>query len=137
MNGGDNKLRLLQHSNDGQAWWQDIRTVDAVPLNQWVHVAAAMDASGLAMYINGVKQSLVQVVGSGGGGTPETYLGGWPFPGYIWLMRPSRTGVLTVGRTATGTGTSFKGGLDDVMLFERILSDAEVDSWPQSRRWSR
>ena len=126
LNGGDNRLRLLQHSNDGQAWWQDIRTVDAVPLNQWVHVAAAMDASGLAMYINGVKQSLVQVVGSGGGGTPETYLGGWPFPGYIWLMRPGRTGPLMVGRTSTSAGSAFKGGLDDVMLFERILSDAEV-----------
>jgi len=126
LNGNDNKLRLLQHTyNTSTDWWQDIRSANPVPLNQWVHVAAAMDASGVAMYINGVRQTLTQHVGAGGG-TQQPYAGGWPYAGNIRLLPSGRTGVLMVGRSSSTASAALKGSLDDVMLFERVLSDAEV-----------
>jgi autotransporter-associated beta strand protein len=127
LNSGDNRLRLLEHSYATQAWWQDIRTSASVPLNQWVHVAAVVTPDGCAMYLNGVPQSLGVSVS---GAAPASYGGNWVewlYAGDVRLIPAgSGAGIITVGRTTTTTGASFKGLMDEVMLFERTLSDEEV-----------
>lgn len=127
LNSGDNRLRLLEHSYATQAWWQDIRTSASVPLNQWVHVAAVVTPDGCAMYLNGVPQSLGVSVS---GAAPASYGGNWVewlYAGDVRLIPAgSGAGIITVGRTTTTTGASFKGQMDEVMLFERTLSDEEV-----------
>ncbi|MDA3925000.1 MAG: autotransporter-associated beta strand repeat-containing protein [Kiritimatiellae bacterium] len=124
LNGGDSKLRILQHSYSSESWWQELRTANPVPINQWIHVAVAITPEGAAMYLNGVRQSMIQVVGTGG--TIQAYPGGWPFEGDIRLMPVGSKGIITVGKTTTTSGQGFRGMMDEVMLFERVLSDDEV-----------
>jgi len=114
------ELRLLEHSTG--AWWQDIRTVKKVVLNQWTHVAAVISPAGTQLYINGVPE----VMKASLNGPLVDYSGvGWPYPGDIRLVPAASTYGLLVGRSTT-TAVRFAGRLDDVMLFDRLLSGAEV-----------
>jgi autotransporter-associated beta strand protein len=119
-----NLLRVLQHSSGD--WWQEFRTVNAIPLGQWTHVAASLNPQGVAMYLNGVRQSPIKQVYTGGG-TMRDYPGsGYYFPGDFRFVPAGRTGGFMIGRPTVNAGPGFCGGMDDLMLFERALTDAEV-----------
>ncbi len=121
-----NLVRILQHSNEGQAWWQEFRTVNALQVGQWSHVAVSLTPQGVAMYLNGVRQQPIKQVYTGGG-TSRDYPGsGYYFPGDFRFVPAGRTGGLIVGRPTSGAGPGFNGALDDLMVFERVLTDAEV-----------
>lgn len=84
---------------------------DSGMANQWVHVTAvfyngAPSPSTHSLYINGVKQTIQKVMGS----TPYYYT----MPDYFYLGTWSHFGYY------------FGGQLDEVMLFNRALSDTEV-----------
>jgi len=115
---GSGELRLLEHSSG--SWWQDIVTDAKVPLSQWVHVAVSVSPQGAQLYINGAPQSMRSQNPAG------VYTGvGWPWPGDIRLAAAASTAGLLIGRTHPTSGR-LTGSLDDVMLYDRVLTAAEV-----------
>ena len=120
-----NLMRVLQNSDTTNTWWQEFRTVNAIPVGQWTHVAAVLTQQGVALYLNGVRQQPIKQVYTGGG-TMRDYPGGYYFTGDLRFVPAGRTGGLIIGRPTSNSGPGFCGAMDDLMLFERGLSDSEV-----------
>jgi hypothetical protein len=80
----------------------------AVPANQWTHLAATFDGSSRRLYVNGI------LIGAQGSLGPLTY--------------DSASVPLTIGAdwTANSPACLFNGMLDEVSLFNRALSQAEI-----------
>lgn len=74
-----------------------------VPLNQWTHVAAVWDASSVKLYVNGILKTTVATTGVGLVGA-QTIVG------------------------AETTARQFLGSIDDVRIYNRVLSSAEIAS---------
>ena len=116
-NGG--ALRLLMHNDTG--WWNEVVTTEIVPINRWAHVAVTVSREhGAKLYIDGVPKAMKD------GDNDNTYTGGWPRGGDIRLAPLSTTAGLLIGRPHPTAGNRLKGSLDDVMLFDRVLSDDEI-----------
>lgn len=109
----DGKLYFMASSPSG-GWPSDYRFAStlSVPAGTWFHAAAAVTATGLKLYVNG------QPAGS------------WTKSG-IKFCPPTRA----IGDFAFGIGHpylwttpsgEFNGQLDDVQIYNRTLSDAEV-----------
>ncbi len=75
----------------------------ALPLNTWHHVATTYDGSQLRMYVNG------SIVGS-----PQS------------VSLGSYTGVIEIGFWNNGTSDFFGGLIDEVRIYDRALSQSEV-----------
>ncbi|MHC4368753.1 MAG: LamG domain-containing protein [Planctomycetota bacterium] len=78
-----------------------------VPLNEWVHVAAMVADGQHLYYING------EPAGTGGGG--------------IELPGMTDTSTVVIGRTNEGATRSFLGMIDDVRIYNRALTQDEVN----------
>jgi hypothetical protein len=94
-------------SSDGTATtpgidYTTVYTTDTVPLNQWSHFAATYDGAALKVYLNGVLEN--QAAWTQG-----------IFPG---------TAPLLIG--STYVASVFNGLIDETTLYNRALSDAEV-----------
>lgn len=96
-----------------------IRSVNDVPLDEWVHVTMAYDgsssASGLCLWLNGIKVKTTVAKGNltknitGGGGD-----------------------TITIGQRMRDKG--FKGGMvDDFRVFDRLLTPLEILAVAQER----
>lgn len=83
-----------------------------LPLNQWSHVAATYDGAWVRFYVNGVLESSSTLPS----GTPGTVPG------------PS----LAVGWDSLNAGYEFTGRLDEVGIWSRALTDAEVSALGRS-----
>jgi GH25 family lysozyme M1 (1,4-beta-N-acetylmuramidase) len=79
-----------------------------VPLNTWTHLAFVATSTGVTLYANGVQKGTVSVSNFE---LPRNYIGADQFPGV--------TNVLS---------DFFIGGLDDIQIFNRALSAAEIAS---------
>lgn len=111
---GDDEYALFASSSNGvpaaglRAGGAGAKSVifdtSALPANVWSHVAATYDGSNLRLYRNGVQVSVTAV----GGGPMQT-----------------GTGALQIGGDAL-YGRFFKGGLDELRVYNRALSDAEI-----------
>jgi len=77
-----------------------------VPLNEWVHVCAQV--------INGQHQYWLNGEDAGTGGTGAT------------LMGTQDTGTVLIGRTQEGATRSFGGLIDDARVYNRGLSQEEI-----------
>jgi glucose/arabinose dehydrogenase len=84
---------------------RDVRGTAALPTNAWTHLAATYDGSTLRLYVNGVQASSLSLVGS--------------------ILTSS--GALRLGGN-TVWGEWFAGRLDDVRIYNRALSAAEVQA---------
>jgi Concanavalin A-like lectin/glucanases superfamily/Divergent InlB B-repeat domain/Putative Ig domain/Immunoglobulin I-set domain len=87
----------------------DLTAAVSIPLNQWTHLAASFDGSTKRLYVNGAQVALQ------GGLGPLFY-------------DPSPNIPVTVG-SDWGFGASddrFNGRVDEVCVYRRALSDAEV-----------
>lgn len=78
----------------------------ALPTNEWVHVCAMIVDSGHAYFVNG------EPAGTSGAGAVG--------PG------AADTENVVIGRTQEGTGRSFTGLMDDVRIYVRGLTQAEI-----------
>ncbi len=78
----------------------------AIPINEWVHVCAMIIDDGHQYYVNGEDAG--------------TFANGAVGPG------AADTENLVIGRTQEGTGRSFEGLIDDVRVYRRGLTQAEV-----------
>jgi hypothetical protein len=72
-------------------------TTSALPANKWSHLAATYDGKTLRVYVNGAPVS-----------------------------SKSASGLIATGRSALKLGTSFKGTMDDVRVFNTALSASAV-----------
>jgi beta-lactam-binding protein with PASTA domain len=80
------------------------RGTTQVPLNTWTHLATTYDGSSQRFYVNGV---LVRTVAN---------------PGTI----VQANGALRIGGNASSTGEFFQGLIDEVRVYNRALSAAEI-----------
>ena len=95
------------HFQIGNGSWHGANANGAVPLNQWVHVAATRRANESArIYYNGVLQ---------------------PSTSAAWNGSITYTGAeLDIGRQMGFTNRFFNGVIDDVQIFERALTAQEI-----------
>jgi hypothetical protein len=81
-----------------------VRGTAALPLNTWTHLATTYDGANQRFYVNGV------LVGT----TPGT--------GSIVVSN----GAIRIGGNASSTGEFFQGLIDEVRVYNRALSAAEI-----------
>ena len=95
------------HFQIGNGSWHTTNTNAQIPLNQWVHVAATRKANEAAkIYYDGVLQ-------------PSTSL--------AWDGAISYNGAeMDIGRQSDYSNRYFNGRIDDVQIYNRALSDAEI-----------
>jgi hypothetical protein len=77
----------------------------ALPLNAWTHLAATYDGATLKLFVNGVQAGAVAVAGSLNASADPLRIGG----NHIW-------------------GEYFSGRIDEVRVYNRALSAAEVQA---------
>ena len=81
-----------------------VRGTAQIPLNTWTHLATTYDGTSQRFYVNG---ALVNTVSS---------------PGAI----TQANGALRIGGNASSTGEFFQGLIDEVRIYSRPLSAAEI-----------
>jgi len=102
----DNEMKL-EFSFGESAWKQvTLQTKDALPVGQWVHVAATRDGATASLYLNGQFES------------SATYL----FP------VTNKGQGLRIGSIGTTDGWAgfFKGRIDEVRIYDRALTAEDV-----------
>jgi fibronectin type 3 domain-containing protein len=77
----------------------------AAPLNTWTHLAVVADSTGTKLYVNGVLQQTLGTV----------------------TLGTSSAAAVNIGRTGDNSDP-FAGSLDDVRVYKRALSQAEIQS---------
>ena len=100
---GNKELRFKVVNTTGGAARPGIPQADLIS-GQWINVVGVFDGTNAMIYYNGVKKGVLPLAGS------------------------VRTGqVAMLGKSATtGTISYFKGNIDNVAVFDRVLSDAEI-----------
>jgi hypothetical protein len=82
-----------------------VRGATTVPLNVWTHLAVTYNGSTMTFFVNGVAQTPVTV---GSGAIAET------------------NGAIRIGGNNSSTGEFFQGLIDEVRVYNRALSAAEI-----------
>ncbi len=86
-----------------------------VPLNEWVHVAAQVVDGHHQYYING------EDAGTGGSD--------------IVLVGTEDTANFVIGRTQEGTSRSFLGMIDDVRVYNHVVTQQEIQTIMEGQDW--
>ena len=103
--GGDTQTMDFGFTAGGDRGWQAARTASEVPLGEWHHVTATIDTTdGAKIYLDGVLE----------GENPDT--GGITVGDYPVL----------IGENAQALNRFWDGLVDEVMIYNRVLSEAEV-----------
>lgn len=90
----------------GDDWGTNYSSSGTIAIGVWYHVTGVFDATNVTLYINGRAQT------SGSYGA-ETTLG-------------AATDPLEFGRLGTGDTYNFNGQLDDIRIYDRVLSISEI-----------
>ena len=85
----------------------DFTSSGTVSLSEWTHVAATWDGSEAIIYINGEPPEL-SITGGG-------------------VIDVSKEPSLDIGYRRTSNSSYFIGAMDDVFVFDRVLSQAEIE----------
>jgi hypothetical protein len=97
---------IVRDSNGGTA--RDLEGKDELALGEWIHVAGTYDSNEMTSYVNG-RVELTETIGA------------------IELLAGANDGLGIGGRYGqTGDSGRFCGGIDDVRVYDRGLSRAEV-----------
>lgn len=113
--------QLVADLMNGQGNGSDYRAsktspmTDVVPLNEWTYVAAAVNgpnAGDITLYINGVD------VGG--------YVTGTADPSSLNPLPHALNAPATIGKRGTGGGGNFNGLIDEVRVYNKKLSQAEI-----------
>jgi len=92
------------------SWVEVFSTINVLPLNTWSHVAGTFDGLELKCYVNGILQGNVAFTGT---------------------IAPSTSYPLALGRLSDpvwGPDRLFAGGMDEIRIWSRALSQAELQS---------
>lgn len=104
--------RLFLHVPSG-AGWESVAGTRPVPAGRWTHVAATYDGARAQLYVDGAADGQ-PLAGRYEQSQTETWIG----------ARPEGGGA--DGRTPAGPTFHFLGAIDDVRVWDRALSGAEV-----------
>jgi len=96
------KIMYEWNNTSGNGWTNRVASNTSIPTGEWAHVAAVTDGSNVSLYLNGQYD---------GGGAVGAVCG---------------SGPLQVGINAAGTVEYFDGMIDDVRLYNKALTAAEV-----------
>jgi hypothetical protein len=96
------KLMFLWNATSADSWANKVIGTSDIPTGQWVHVAASSNGSTVTFYVNGVPD------GTASSGAPCT------------------TGNMYIGVNYAGSDEYFNGKIDDLYLYGRALSAAEI-----------
>jgi uncharacterized membrane protein YphA (DoxX/SURF4 family) len=83
--------------------------VYAPPVNVWTNLAVVAEATGTKLYVNGVLQETVAAITLGSNTLANTVIGG-------------------TGEAAGGDNDPYKGLLDDLRLYDRALTQPEIQT---------
>lgn len=106
---------------DNNAPALEVRSKDPIPVNEWTHIVGVYERQGnnhsAKLYVNGELNNLNTVVTSSA------------------VMTFSSKDIV-IGRASSG-GASFKGSIDEIKIYNRVLGAAEIaerfnNSWPCS-----
>ena len=107
---GSNTLDFATYSTTNNGDWHSGQ--NTICTGAWYHVAASYDRSSFAnvpaLYVNGIRRSPVTITSPSG-------------------TQPPYTGTGYIGNK-TGLTRAWKGGLDDLRIYNRLLSDAEIQA---------
>ena len=108
-NQGTNGFDFATYSTGNGDWFSGANTIRT---GAWYHVAASYDRSSLAnipsLYVNGVKVSPATITSPSG-------------------TQPPYTGTGYIGNKS-GLSRAWKGGIDDLRIYNRLLSDNEIQA---------
>jgi hypothetical protein len=96
------KLMFIWNATSADSWANKVTGNSDIPTGQWVHVAASSNGSTVTFYVNGVPD------GTASSGAPCT------------------TGNMYIGVNYAGNDEYFNGKIDDLHLYNRALSAAEI-----------
>jgi hypothetical protein len=85
---------------------RQVSAPSALPLNTWSHVAATYDGATLRLFLNGFQVAAQAVTGS----------------------MSTSTGPLRLGGNSIRNNEFYRGRIDDVRIYNRALSQAEIQS---------
>jgi hypothetical protein len=106
---GTNGFDFATYSTVNGDWFSGANTIST---GRWYHVAASYDRRSFAnvpsLYVNGVRRSLTTITSPSG-------------------TQPPYTGTGYIGNKS-GLTRAWKGGLDDLRIYSRLLTDAEVQA---------
>jgi len=98
---GEGRVRFSVWSNNVE---RDLDSADAVPLDQWCHVAATYDGGSAKIYLNGTQNAAANISGDIDSTSINT----------------------TIGAGSQGTTNFFNGTIDEVRIYSRSLSAEEI-----------
>jgi len=81
----------------------------APPVNSWTYLAVVADGSGTRLYVNGTLQETIGAIALGTNASANTVIGG-------------------TGEGPGGYNDPFKGKIDDLRIYNRALSAAEIQA---------
>jgi hypothetical protein len=84
------------------------RGTTKLPLNTWTHLATTYDGTNQRFYVNGILVGTTLSPAGSGGGIVQS------------------NGALRIGGNASSTGEFFQGLIDEVRVYNRALSAAEI-----------
>jgi hypothetical protein len=102
---------IILSNNGGSADW--VRTTNSVPTNSWSYVCVTGNGTTYQLFINGVKETIV--IGNG------SNTGKW-FSAISGIAN-YKIGLLT---RSAGNVIPFSGKIDELRVYDRVLSDAEI-----------
>ncbi|MFH1878734.1 MAG: LamG-like jellyroll fold domain-containing protein [Candidatus Omnitrophota bacterium] len=83
---------------------------DTLTAGAWYHIVLVLDRDGMAtVYLNGAEDYSVSIAG-------------------LAAADISSASALNIGKRTAGTGMYFDGGMDDLAIYKKVLSSAEVSS---------
>lgn len=117
----NNKLGLQVTSNDVALIVSDVNTPTIT--TNWTHIVISCGAAGNYFWINGARITSGNITYTSGSATSPHG------PRSILICNKTTIGARDIG-SATGPSTPFDtfwdGGIDDFVIFNRVLTDAEV-----------
>lgn len=121
--GAPGRLAMAIGAGGNQSNTLFIYTQSAFNDNQWHHVAGVFDrtANEMSIYVDGVKQAITKVAGTGGTVSNGNTLSFGTVTGYA----THSTTNFTLG-SHNGSAERFNGTLDQVNLYHGALSDMEI-----------
>lgn len=87
-----------------------------MPRGEWFHFAATYDGDFVKIYVNGTLAGQAEEIGAG----PLQGMG-FPFDASCFYQQPHLTEVFAIG-----SGEGFTGGIRQMRLWNRVLSQAEI-----------
>lgn len=114
----EGRFQIWSNYNDGSTWFDGLTNVK-LETNKWYHIVVVVNEGELSVYINGQKQNLDTRIN---GQTSLQAL----FPDLF----SNKDAIFTIG--VNYWDTPFKGLIDDLRIYDGVLTDSDVSTLVKS-----